>query len=602
MQWFYDMRIGKKLIAAFLSVLALTTSMGGFAILQMREVNDQSTLIADNWLPALEMVASIRTLVADYRVAEFEHVINTDRAAKTALEQRHAEIRRQIEENQKKYEPTILSDEERRMVGRLDGAWREYLRFSENVLELSRQGRMDEAKALLAGESQRLFAEANDRAQELVELNRLGGVQASAHGDEIYAQARFWVVGAVVGSALLGLALALAIARMISRPLTMAVSVARTLSTGDLDVDVGTRSRDEVGELLAAMGEMVHAQREIARTAESLAAGDMTVQVQARSDRDVMGRAFAEMAQRLTGVISEVRTAAGALAFASGQVSSTAQSLSQGTSEQAASVEETTASLEQMGASISRNAEASRLMEQVAVKGARDAEESGRAVDETVGAMRTITQQIGIIEEISYQTNLLALNAAIEAARAGEHGKGFAVVATEVRKLAERSQTAAKEIRGVADSSVSVAERSGALLTELVPAIRQTSTQVQDVALASQEQHSGVTQINRAMLQLDQITQRNASSAEELASTAEEMSAQADSLQQLMAFFRLSSAEADRRAAAARATIATQSLAGFTGSRQRRLPRQRQRPPRRAGGRRRGDRPRLPPLLREDSP
>jgi methyl-accepting chemotaxis protein len=236
-------------------------------------------------------------------------------------------------------------------------------------------------------------------------------------------------------------------------------------------------------------------------------------------------------------------------------VSSTSQSLSQGTSEQAASVEETTSSLEQMNASITQNAENSRATEQMAVKGAKDAEESGRTVMQTVDAMKQIAEKVSIIEEIAYQTNLLALNAAIEAARAGEHGKGFAVVATEVRRLAERSQVAAKEISVLSRSSVAVAERSGTLLEELVPAIRKTADLVQEVAAASNEQSSGVAQINRAMSQVDQVTQRNASASEELASTAEEMASQAEALNELMGFFRINGFSGAERAHAAAMTV-----------------------------------------------
>lgn len=270
--------------------------------------------------------------------------------------------------------------------------------------------------------------------------------------------------------------------------------------------------------------------------------GDLTRRMEFIS-RDEVGKMAASLnsfVEKLEKIIIEVKGGASAIASASQQVASSSSSLSQGTSEQAASVEETTSSLEEMSASINQNAENSRKMEQVAAKGAREAEESGKSVSQTMEAMKSITQKIEIIDEIAYQTNLLALNAAIEAARAGEHGKGFAVVATEVRKLAERSQAAAKEITMLASDSVKVADHSGKLLEELVPSIKKTADLVQEVSSASREQSSGVNQINKAMAQVDEVTQRNASSAEELSSTAEELAAQAEALSQLMNFFKVS--------------------------------------------------------------
>ena len=330
--------------------------------------------------------------------------------------------------------------------------------------------------------------------------------------------------------------------------------VSISLSTESVDAAVQqywwrAAVREGLGLLLVSLVLTALVRREVSEPIEHVAdclrdiahgEGDLTKRIDhaAQNEIGAMAQSFNEFADKLSLIIIQVREATGAVSDAAAQLSSSAQELSRGTSEQAASVEETTASLEEMHASITQNAENSRQMEQTAIKGAKDVKESATAVAESVDAMKTIAQKISIVEEIAYQTNLLALNAAIEAARAGEHGKGFAVVATEVRKLAERSQTAAQEIGALTASSVRVAERSGDLLRELVPAIRNTAELVQEVATASKEQAAGVAQVNRAMIQVDQVTQRNASAAEELSSTAEEMTNHAENLQELMALFR----------------------------------------------------------------
>jgi methyl-accepting chemotaxis protein len=280
---------------------------------------------------------------------------------------------------------------------------------------------------------------------------------------------------------------------------------------------------------------------DVANMLESMAEGDLSQRItnQYEGTFGVLKDSANTTAEKLAQTISSVRSAAEALGSASSELSATAQTLSGAASTQASSVEKTSASVEEMNASISQNTENSKVTDSMASKASKEANQGGEAVKETVIAMKQIANKIGIIDDIAYQTNLLALNAAIEAARAGEHGKGFAVVATHVRKLAERSQVAAQEIGELASTSVDMAERAGKLLDEIVPSISKTSDLVQEITAASMEQSVGVNQINDAMDKLNQITQQNASAAEELASTAEEINGEAEELSQLMTFFRL---------------------------------------------------------------
>jgi len=279
----------------------------------------------------------------------------------------------------------------------------------------------------------------------------------------------------------------------------------------------------------------------LAVLASAVARGDLSQTPERINDDEIgeLASAFSNMVESLRTMTWRVKVAAEDMVSASSQVSASAQQLSRGTSEQAASVEETTSSLQQMSASITQNADHSRQMEQMANQGAHEMAQCSQVVIESVHAMKSIAEKISIIEEIAYQTNLLALNAAIEAARAGEHGKGFAVVAAEVRKLAERSQIAAQEIGTLAAHSVGTAEHAGEALRALVPSIKKTAELVQEVATASREQSAGVSQVNSAMGQVDQVTQANASAAEELSATAQQVAGQAAKLQEIVSRFRL---------------------------------------------------------------
>ncbi|MCP4345143.1 MAG: HAMP domain-containing protein [Desulfobacterales bacterium] len=245
------------------------------------------------------------------------------------------------------------------------------------------------------------------------------------------------------------------------------------------------------------------------------------------------------MIDNLTLFAFRVHRAAEQVATGSEQLSTSAEQVSHGTAKQAGNIEQISASMEEMSAGVSQNADNARATASIASKAAKDAKEGGTAMNETVQAMRRISDKIRIIEEIARQTNMLALNAAIEAARAGQHGKGFAVVAAEVRKLAEHSQKAAKEINSLSISNLELAEQGGKLLEEMVGGIQKTAELVQEINISSNEQADGISQVNMAIQQLDQIIQQNAASTEEMASASRDFSSQAEQLLDAASFFKV---------------------------------------------------------------
>jgi methyl-accepting chemotaxis protein len=449
---------------------------------------------------------------------------------------RRKEILARIDKGWKLYEPLPQTTEEAAIWKQFVRQWDDWKaadqKTADDVVALSKNKSEAEQRALYVAfykhlaDSSVLFGPAEESLGKIVEINEKIGNEQIAIGNAAASEAN--VVMLTVG--------AIAMSLLIFMGVVIIRGVLKQLG-GD--------------------------PRYVSEVVERVASGDLTVAIETRAnDNTSMLAGIRTMVAKLSQVVAEVNSGAEALAGASEEVSATAQSLSQASSEQAAGVEETSASVEQMTASISQNTENAKVTDSMATKAAGEATEGGEAVKATVTAMKQIAQKIGIIDDIAYQTNLLALNAAIEAARAGEHGKGFAVVAAEVRKLAERSQVAAQEIGTVASSSVELAERAGKLLDEMVPSIKKTSDLVQEITAASEEQSSGVGQINAAVGQLSQTTQQNASSSEELAATAEEMSGQAEQLQQTMSFFKLAGTPVGGQSAApARRAIANAKAA-----------------------------------------
>jgi methyl-accepting chemotaxis protein len=514
MKWFYDLKIGTKLIVSFGAVALLTLALGISNILSMGRVNQASSDLAENWMPSVQAVMNLRADVGDFRRWELAHLLNDDPKAMATYEKRMDETLAGMKAHRDGYVKLISSAEEKALYEEFGKAWDAFMADHAKMLALSRDNKKVEARNLASDSSAKTMTQLNDLVAKLVALNVEGGKRASDEADTIFYAARWTSIVLLAVNIAIGMMLALWIARIVSAPLQQAVSLARDVAGGDLTRDIEVQSKCETGQLMQALKDMT---------------GNL---------------------QRL---VSQVRAGTDTIATASGEIASGNQDLSSRTEQQASSLEETASSMEELTSTVKQNADNARQANQLAQSASGIAVKGGDVVGQVVETMssindssRKIVDIIGVIDGIAFQTNILALNAAVEAARAGEQGRGFAVVASEVRNLAQRSAAAAKDIKALISDSVEKVENgsrlvneAGTTMNEIVASITRVTDIMSEITAASVEQSSGIEQVNTAIVQMDQVTQQNAALVEQAAAAAESMQDQAAKLSEVVSVFKL---------------------------------------------------------------
>jgi len=510
---FANLKIGTRLTLAFGLVLTLLIATTWFSISSLRSLNTGTAEIVNRAYPRTIYSYEILDII-NRNARSMRNMLLSDDPVEIERETASVlENKRVNNENYVKLGDLIISDEDKAILLTVQSARTQYATLQTHFMDLVREGKKDEATSLLFKDLRASQKNYLDAVRVLIQRQSASVDEGARQADVTYHDIRLTLLGLATIAVLFAGAIGFTITRSVTRPLDEAVNIAQTVASGDLRNEIEIKSTDETGRLLHALS---------------------------------------NMSTSLERIVNEVRSGTDTIATAAQQIAAGNQSLSSRTEQQAGSLEETASSMEELTTTVRQNADSSREANRLAISASEVAIKGGSVVSQVVdtmesiyGSAKKVVDIIAVIDGIAFQTNILALNAAVEAARAGEQGRGFAVVATEVRSLAQRSAAAAKEIKVLIGDSVERVEAgtelvqlAGRTMTEIVGSIKNVTDIMSEITVASQDQTTGITEINRAIAQMDDTTQQNAALVEEMAAAAESLRDQAVSLIETVGVFK----------------------------------------------------------------
>jgi methyl-accepting chemotaxis protein len=514
MQAFYDLKIATKLIFGFVAVLLLTCLLGIFSIIQLTSLNTAADEMGNDLLPSSisgmgmkESVSRMRSQEAQLATAETPELTKT-------YQDRTNEAIEAFRKNHGEFLKNADSAEDKKALDELLVAFNAYAQISDRITKLASEGKTAEAVALLRTESSASNKKMRGMLDKIVDAQQVAGKKAAENSRNLFVKARMMIMIAIAVSIAIGFIMAIWLAKIVSKPLQTAVEFAQSIASGDLTNKIVAESSCETGQLMSALS---------------------------------------DMNTSLLNVVTEVRIGTDQINHAATEIANGNLDLSSRTEEQASSLEETASSMEEITSTVKHNSDNAKQANVLSQSATAVAEKGGSVVSEVVATMTSINESskkivdiISVIDGIAFQTNILALNAAVEAARAGEQGRGFAVVASEVRSLAQRSASAAKEIKELINDSVEkvsqgtkLVDSAGSTMQEVVESVKRVSDIISEITAAGQEQTSGIEQVNQAIIQMDSMTQQNSALVEEAAAAAATLQDQAANLVQVVSVFKL---------------------------------------------------------------